>query len=141
MKAVTSCGVVVTDGTRLLLGHVTRSPRWDIPKGVAAPGEDERSAALRELAEETGLAPDPAVLILLGTHDYLRGKALALFLWRPGTLPAPSGLVCASRVLLPDGTSIPEFDHFSLFAWDEALGRVGKNMARVLGAVRARCTA
>jgi hypothetical protein len=29
----TSCGVIVTDGERILLGHGTRSPRWDIPKG------------------------------------------------------------------------------------------------------------
>jgi hypothetical protein len=27
---------------------------------------------------------------------------------------------------------LPEFDRFALFSWDEALGRVGKNMARVL---------
>ncbi len=42
----TSCGVVVTDGVRLLLGHATRSPRWDIPKGVAEAGETHLAAAL-----------------------------------------------------------------------------------------------
>jgi hypothetical protein len=31
---------------------------------------------------------------------------------------------------------LPEFDRFGLFAWDEALNRVGKNMARVLGEIR-----
>ena len=46
-KAV-SCGVLVTDGERLLLGHATRSPRWDIPKGMAEPGESlRRSRAAR----------------------------------------------------------------------------------------------
>ena len=50
-----SCGVIVTDGNRLLLGHATRSPRWDIPKGLAEPGESLAAAAVRELAEETGL--------------------------------------------------------------------------------------
>jgi hypothetical protein len=30
----------------------------------------------------------------------------------------------------------PEFDRFRLVPWDEALAIVGKNMARVLAAVR-----
>ena len=51
----TSCGVIVSDGERILLGHAARSPRWDIPKGVAEPGEDFAEAAARELREETGL--------------------------------------------------------------------------------------
>ena len=38
----TSCGVIVTDGERLLLGHASRSPRWDIPKGGVEPGENFR---------------------------------------------------------------------------------------------------
>lgn len=56
----TSCGVIVTDGERILLGHATRSPRWDIPKGEAHPGENFAEAAARELLEETGVALDPA---------------------------------------------------------------------------------
>ena len=31
---------------------------------------------------------------------------------------------------------MPEFDRFGLFAWDAALTRVGKNLARVLAAIR-----
>ena len=31
---------------------------------------------------------------------------------------------------------LPEFDRFGLFDWNEALGKVGKNMARVLSAQR-----
>ncbi|MBV8915190.1 MAG: NUDIX domain-containing protein, partial [Acetobacteraceae bacterium] len=51
--ALTSCGVLVSDGARLLIGQATASPRWDIPKGVAEPGEDLLAAAVRELDEET----------------------------------------------------------------------------------------
>jgi 8-oxo-dGTP pyrophosphatase MutT (NUDIX family) len=133
--ARTSCGVILGDGEHILLGHATRSPRWDIPKGEADPGEDFATAAARELYEETGLSVAPGDLIVLSVHAYLRGKDLALFAWAPPLLPDPKGLVCRSTFVLPNGTRLPEFDRFALFSWDEALGRVGKNMARVLAAI------
>ena len=130
-----SCGVLVTDGARLLLGHATRSPRWDIPKGLAEPGETAAEAAVRELAEETGLVVAPEAFADLGLHRYLRGKVLALFLWRPAAMPDPAGLVCRSTFIVA-GRAVPEFDRFGVFAWEDALVRVGRNMARVLGEVR-----
>ena len=132
----TSCGVIVTDGEKLLLGHATRSPRWDIPKGVAEPNEALAAAAARELLEETGLTVAPEELTDLGVHAYLRGKDLALFMWRPTRLPDPESLTCMSQFALPNGTLLPEFDRFGLFPWEEALLRVGKNLARVLASVR-----
>jgi 8-oxo-dGTP pyrophosphatase MutT (NUDIX family) len=138
MARRTSSGVIVTDGRRVLLGHATRSPRWDIPKGVAEPGEALRTAAARELREETGLEVPPAVLIDLGAHAYLPGKDLALFAWMPEAMPDPAGLVCASTFALPGGRVLPEFDRFGVFGWDAALARVGKNLARVLAEIRPR---
>jgi 8-oxo-dGTP pyrophosphatase MutT (NUDIX family) len=131
----TSCGVIVTDGERVLLGHATRSPRWDIPKGAVEPGESFADAASRELLEETGLAVPAAELADLGVHPYLRGKDLALFAWSPRQLPDPQSLTCTSRFALPNGTLLPEFDRFGLFEWEDALARVGKNLARVLAAI------
>ncbi|HEY2619104.1 MAG TPA: NUDIX hydrolase [Acetobacteraceae bacterium] len=127
-----SCGVIVTDGKRVLLGHATRSPRWDIPKGLAEPDESHAAAAVRELAEETGLVVAEDELRTLGVHAYLRDKDLALFVWMPAMMPAPDTLMCRSAFVLPDGSVVPEFDRFGLFDWDEALGKVGKNLARVL---------
>jgi putative (di)nucleoside polyphosphate hydrolase len=131
----TSCGVIVTDGRRVLLGHATRSLRWDIPKGVAEPGEAFSETAARELLEETGLAVPAGELVELGVHPYLRGKDLALFVWNPPQLPDPHSLKCTSRFALADGTSLPEFDRFGLFEWDEALSRVGKSLERVLTSI------
>jgi putative (di)nucleoside polyphosphate hydrolase len=131
----TSCGVLVTDGDRILLGHASRSPRWDIPKGGAEPGENFAEAAARELREETGLAVPASELVELGVHAYLRGKDLALFAWVPPELPDPEGLSCSSYFMLPNGTRLPEFDRFGLFQWDDALSRVGKNLARVLTSI------
>ncbi len=36
-------------------------------------------------------------------------------------MPDPKSLVCSSTFALPNGTALPEFDRFGLFAWDEAL--------------------
>jgi 8-oxo-dGTP pyrophosphatase MutT (NUDIX family) len=133
---VTSCGVLVTDGALLLLGHATRSPRWDIPKGMADPGEPFAATAARELAEETSLRVPANELRDLGLHAYMRGKDLALFEWRRTPLPDSGTLRCQSTFLLPNGSVAPEFDRFRLVPWEEALTMVGKNMARVLAAVR-----
>ena len=130
----TSCGVIVTDGERILLGHATRSPRWDIPKGIAEPGEDFVAAARRELFEETGLCAPETELKPLGVFPYRSGKDLALFVWRPPRMPDPKNLVCASCFSWK-GTELPEFDRFGLFTHEEALGRVGKAMAERLAAI------
>jgi hypothetical protein len=77
----------------------------------------------------------PGELTALGVHAYLRGKDLALFAWTPQITPDPKNLVCTSTFALPNGSTLPEFDRFGLFSWDEALSRVGKNMARVLAKI------
>ncbi|HTV88164.1 MAG TPA: NUDIX domain-containing protein [Stellaceae bacterium] len=135
MKArETSCGTIVTDGERLLLGHATRSPRWDIPKGVAEPGESLVAAARRELFEETGLTAPEIELRPLGVLPYQPGKDLALFAWRVVPLPDPMGLVCASCFSW-NGRMLPEFDRFALFTLPEALGHVGKGLAARLAGI------
>ena len=130
----TSCGVIVTDGERLLLGHATRSPRWDIPKGIAEPGESFATATARELLEETGLTVPETALRPLGVHPYRRGKDLALFCWASPAMPDPKTLVCTSHFPL-GGRMVPEFDRFGLFSRDEAVTRVGKDMARLLAGI------
>ena len=130
----TSCGVIITDGKRLLLGHATGSPRWDIPKGMAEPGESFAAAAVRELQEETGLSVAETELRPLGVHAYRRGKDLALFCWPSPALPDPKQLTCASHFPL-GGRIVPEFDRFGLFSHEEALQRVGKYMARLLAEI------
>jgi 8-oxo-dGTP pyrophosphatase MutT (NUDIX family) len=134
-EKTTSCGVIVTDGRRLLLGHASRSPRWDIPKGGAEPGESFAEAACRELLEETGLTAPPAELRPLGIKPYLRNKDLALFAWVVDTPPDPTGLACSAFFTLPNGSHLPEFDRFGLFTIDDASGLVGKNLARLLAEI------
>jgi 8-oxo-dGTP diphosphatase len=52
-------GVVVRDGAtgrEVVLIHRRRYDDWTLPKGKCAPGETDEACALREVAEETGLA-------------------------------------------------------------------------------------
>jgi 8-oxo-dGTP pyrophosphatase MutT (NUDIX family) len=130
-----SCGVIVTDGERLVLGHATRSPRWDIPKGGVEPGETLEEAARRELLEETGLEAPAEALAALGTFPYMRNKDLALFALVVPKLPDPASLFCSAYFVLPNGTRLREFDRFGLFTRQEALSRVGKNLARLLAEI------
>ena len=55
-KDVLAAGVVVFGpGKRVLLVHRPRYDDWSFPKGKLDPGEHRTSAAVREVAEETGL--------------------------------------------------------------------------------------
>jgi 8-oxo-dGTP pyrophosphatase MutT (NUDIX family) len=130
-----SCGVIVTDGQRLVLGHASRSPRWDIPKAGVEPGETPAEAAGRELREETGLVAPEEALAPLGVFPYLRTKDLVLFAWFVAELPDPGKLVCSEFFTLANGTRLPEFDRFGLFTLEDALTRVGKNLARLLAEI------
>ncbi|WP_158744735.1 NUDIX domain-containing protein [Acidisphaera sp. L21] len=136
MTRVLSCGVIVTDGRHVLIGHATGSARWDIPKGQSDPGELPEQAARRELLEETGLDPDTAPLQSLGHFDYLPRKDLALFVWRRDIMPDPAVLVCQSHFILK-GRSVPEFDHFACPLWPDALPKLGKAMAARLTVIAA----
>ncbi|MFD8542994.1 NUDIX domain-containing protein [Streptomyces sp. NPDC059649] len=63
--ALTGAGVVVTDAAgRVLLGHSVRGG-WELPGGKNDADESFTEAAVRELAEETGLRAEPGDARLL----------------------------------------------------------------------------
>jgi ADP-ribose pyrophosphatase YjhB (NUDIX family) len=63
---VRGVGVFVRHGDRVLLVRSTYQSWWGLPGGRVNRGEEPRSAAARELREETDLAVAPASLTPLG---------------------------------------------------------------------------
>jgi ADP-ribose pyrophosphatase YjhB (NUDIX family) len=68
-RPVVAVGIILLDQERVLLVRRARPPgvgRWTVPGGTVELGETLEQAALRELAEETGLAADlgPVVEVL-----------------------------------------------------------------------------
>lgn len=66
-------GVVLWDGAgRVFTGqrYDSELPAWQMPQGGIEDGEDARSAALRELVEETGVTPDK-VEVLAEAPDWI----------------------------------------------------------------------
>jgi 8-oxo-dGTP pyrophosphatase MutT (NUDIX family) len=71
--AETSAGGLVVDtetGRAAVIGRLDRRGRllWSLPKGHVEEGETAEQAAVREVAEETGI--DSAVVAALGSIDY-----------------------------------------------------------------------
>ena len=131
----TTCGVIITDGEQLVLGHVTGTSQWDIPKGGQAPGESFLITAIRELYEETGLVASPSQLTELGPFSYRPDKDLILFLWHVDRLPNPKTLKCGSHCFDRSSKTALEFDKFRLASWDELPQRLPKRLARIMDAI------
>ena len=131
-KKTTSAGVIITDGTSLLLCHVTGSKHWDLPKGKVDPGETEIAAAVRELREETGIVVAAELLSPLGTFFYKKNKDLSLWLLKQPVMPDVSTLDCVSTFTIKDGTERKEMDGFRNVLWTDISNHVVPDMLRVL---------
>jgi 8-oxo-dGTP pyrophosphatase MutT (NUDIX family) len=135
MTATVSCGVVLVDGDgRVFVCHTTGTSRWDLPKGMADPGESPRDAAVREAWEEAGLRLPADALLDLGEFAYLPAKRLHLFALRVATGGVDLAH-CACRSFFPHhhtGLPTPESDGWTWQPLDDLASWCGKNMTRVL---------
>ncbi len=128
---LTTCGVLITDGTNYLICHPTNGRWWDIPKGQQDPGETHAETAVRELAEETGLVISVDQLEDLGVHAYRPKKQLALFKVVIDTMPDKTKMICKSK--FKRGMNyIPEMDGYQIVDRSTCLAMVNPSMRKVL---------
>jgi 8-oxo-dGTP pyrophosphatase MutT (NUDIX family) len=129
-----AAGMVVlrryAEGWRCLLLRAYRN--WDFPKGLVEEGEAPWDAALREVAEETGLT---GLRFPFGdegrdTEPYAGGKVARYYL-----AEAPSG-----EVYLPVSAELgrPEHHEFRWMSWTEARSLLPARLLPVLDWARAR---
>jgi 8-oxo-dGTP pyrophosphatase MutT (NUDIX family) len=133
--ALLSCGVLLfNEDDQLLLAHATGNRHWDVPKGLADPGEEPLAAALRETREETGIVLDESGWVDMGRHAYRPGKDLHLFARRVSkTEVIVADCVCTSMfVHARSGKSLPEADSFGWFGLEQLPERCARSMATLL---------
>ena len=113
---------------------------WSIPKGEYDETEDARTAAMRELAEETGIVVSEP-LIELGSYKQPSGKLVSAFAvegdFDPKNLTSNN-----CRVEWPPKSGrfidIPEVDRAAWFCVDEAVSRITKGQVPIVEALARR---
>ena len=133
--ATVSCGVLLfNEHDEVFLAHATGNRHWDIPKGLAEPGETALASALRETWEETGIRLDESAWLDLGRHPYRPGKDLHLFTRRVSTARVRvADCVCTSMfVHARSGKPLPEADAFGWFGIDQLQARCARSLSVLL---------
>ena len=131
MKTTSHGVLILSADAELLLCHATAGRHWDIPKGMADPGETSAQAALREAREECGLDLDSRALRDLGRFTYRPVKDL----WLHAALIErvdPAQCVCSSVFTDRWGRLRPEMDAFRWVRFEDVPAHCAKSMAIVL---------
>jgi len=131
VKTISHGTLLIAAGAELLLCHATGGRHWDIPKGMADPGETSVQTALREAREECGLDLDPLAFSDLGRFTYRPDKDLWLHAALIERVDA-SQCVCSTFFTDRWGRLRPEMDAFRWVRFAEVSGLCARNMARVL---------
>ena len=131
MKTISHGVLLIGAQAELLLCHATGARHWDIPKGMAEPGETSVQAALRETREECGLDLDPLSLLDLGRFAYRPDKDLWLHA-APIERVDPGQCVCSAFFTDRWGRQRPEMDAYRWVPFDEVPAHCARNMVLVL---------
>ena len=131
----TSCGLILTDKTKLLaLIPWGRKSSLDIPKGLLEEGEDLKACVIREVYEETGLGISNYPLKDLGVFKYQSDKQLHIFMLITKKLPSIKSMRCKSKFKNQWGVLVPEVIGYEYVLFDEP--RFFKSLQPILSAVK-----
>ena len=125
------------DGPEVLISrrhdHAVRGGLWELPGGKLDAGEDHRTAAARELREETGVVVDPSSGTLVGRVEQFdahlaRERSIAIALVRfdcpPGAQP---------RALASAECRWERVDRLDRYEWPAANARLNALLAAHVG--------
>jgi 8-oxo-dGTP pyrophosphatase MutT (NUDIX family) len=138
-----SVGIILTDGDKILLCHVTGKYWWDLPKGNIDNNETPKETCFRELEEETGIIFSnyfkEEELKDLGVFQYQKNKKdLHLFLLKDTELTSKislNSLTCTSFFITSNGKKLPEMDDFAFIDKKHINKFCSINMKKVLNKV------
>lgn len=134
MNKILSCGIIITNGYKMLIGHVTNSDHWTIPKGKKEINESPSEAACRETFEECGVSIDISNLLDLGVFYYKPNKDLHIFMYTVKNLPIIEDLKCSSFTKL----GFPEIDSYEIISILDYDKYMNSNMTRILDEIYGR---
>lgn len=119
MNKILSCGLILINNNKILLGHVTGKKFWDIPKGEIENNESHVECCLRELKEETNLDYQNLRkdFIELGLYKYNENKDLYLYKIERDIQDLTK--LCCNSYFYMEGIKTPEIDSYKMVSFDE----------------------
>lgn len=138
----TTCGIFLFNNEgKILVGHPTNSPDyvWSVPKGLRDPGENDFTAAVRELYEETNISLKDIggfSVKYLGEFKYPnKKKKISAFSIVTNYDFSEYHIKCDSMVTHTRGEDFPEIDVFKWVTIEEAKSILNKSQVLALGII------
>jgi 8-oxo-dGTP diphosphatase len=121
-----ACSLVIVQwGQQVLLGFNVSRQQWELPGGAVEPGESAHEAALRELAEETGIRVHR--ISLVARAEFIFGGEATTY------------LAAVFAVVLGSPPELVQSDELNSFIWWDPTGELWDGLSPLDAEVIRRC--